>query len=306
MKTGVIVNPVAGSRRIQTRLAELELTLRAHFSDLTICKTSGPGNAGQLAREMAARNTKLIIAVGGDGTIGETVDGMMRVDAQQRPALGIISRGTGSDFSRTIGQSGSFETQIARVAAGQRQMIDVGRVLYDDGGKISVRYFINVASLGLSGTTAIAVNSARRKSRLPSHLMFYWHTVRELVRYRFQHVSLSLDGGKPVTEKIAVVAAANGRFFGSGMMVAPNAHIDDGLLEFVVVRGASKPTLIRDLKLLYTGSHTNHPAVKMLRGKVLEVVPLEQEDVLIEIDGEAIGRLPAKFEIVPQALALFS
>jgi diacylglycerol kinase (ATP) len=306
MRTGVIINPVAGSRRMRRRLSELELVLQSHFSDLTVCKTSGPGDAGRLAQRLCAARVELVVAVGGDGTIGEVADGILAHDGT-RPALGIISCGTGSDFARSIGQPGNLQEQVLRIVSGQRQPIDVGRVTYSNSaGQQTLRHFINVASFGLSGETALAVNSARQKSRMPSRILFLGHTVRELIRYQFQDVVMSLDAAPPINAQIAVVAAANGRFFGSGMMVAPRARIDDGLLEYVVIRGASKPTLIRDLQLLYTGRHVGHPAVTMLRGKRLEVSALGQADVRIEIDGEAVGQLPATFEIVPQALTLLN
>jgi diacylglycerol kinase (ATP) len=304
MKAGVIVNPVAGSRRKRGRLSELELVLRSHFSDLTVCKTSGPGDAGLLAQRMCTTGVELVIAVGGDGTIGEVADGILTHEGA-RPALGIISCGTGSDFARTIGQPGNLEEQVLRIVSGQRRLIDIGRVTYSNrAGQHTFRHFINVASFGLSGATALAVNSARQTSRLPGRILFLGHTVRELIRYQFQDVVMSLDGAPPISAQIAVVAAANGRFFGSGMMVAPGAQIDDGLLEYVIIRGASKLTLIHDLQLLYSGRHVGHPAVTMLRGKRLEVSAIGQADVRIEIDGETVGQLPATFEIVPQALTL--
>jgi diacylglycerol kinase (ATP) len=306
MKAGVIINPGAGSRGMRRHVSELELVLRSHFSDLTVCKTSGPGDAGRLAHKMCNDGVELVIAVGGDGTIGEVADGILAHDGA-RPALGIISCGTGSDFARTIGQPGNLKEQVLRIVSGQRQPIDVGRVTYLNGaGQQAFRHFINVASFGMSGATALAVNSARQKSRMPGRLLYLGHTVRELIRYQFQDVVMSLDGAPPVNAQIAVVAAANGQFFGSGMMVAPDARINDGWLEYVVVRGASKLTLIRDLQLLYTGRHMGHPAVTMLRGKRLEVSAPGQADVLIEIDGEAVGQLPATFEIVPQALTLLN
>jgi diacylglycerol kinase (ATP) len=305
MKTGVIFNPVAGSRNAGTWLPDLEAALRAHFSDLTIYKTSGSGDAGRLAQQMCAKSMELVIAVGGDGTIGEIADGIVRSEQLPRPALGIVSCGTGSDFARMIGQTGTFASQAARIASGTGVLMDMGRVSYSDAaGNPEIRHFINVASFGLSGATARAVNNTRQKSSLPGRLIFLWHTVLELMRYRFVGVTLSLDGAGSIEARIAVVAAANGQYFGSGMMVAPLAKTDDGLLEFVVVRGASKFSLIRDLRLLYSGRHTNHPAVIMLRGKRLDAVAQGDAPVLIEIDGEAIGQLPASFEIVPQAIKL--
>jgi diacylglycerol kinase (ATP) len=122
MKTGVIVNPAAGSGRMQVHLPELGRALRERFPDLTVCKTSGPSDAGRLAHKMAGDRAELVIAVGGDGTIGEVADGLMRHHGE-RPAIGVISCGTGSDFARIIGQSGDLRAQVARpIPTAERQV----------------------------------------------------------------------------------------------------------------------------------------------------------------------------------------
>ncbi len=308
MKAGVIINPSAGARRPEAEWQRIEALLRDRFRDPAICRTTGPGDAARLAREMSADAFDLIIAIGGDGTISETVDGILQAGVTMRPALGIISAGTGCDFARTAGVADTLEGQIERIATSQGRWIDAGRVtLIDQSGASVSRNFVNVASLGLSGATALAVNKARGESRLPGKVLFYLHTVRELIRYRFQEVSISLDREPSFDASIAVVAAANGRFFGGGMMIAPEARLDDGMLEFVIFRGAAKTTLIRDLRLVYSGRHTDHPVVTILRGMQLSVTPANggsPGDAMIEIDGEAVGRIPATFEILPGAVLL--
>ena len=137
-----------------------------------------------------------------------------------------------------------------------------------------------------------------------------WHTIRELVRYKFQDVRISVDGTATAIEaRIAVAAAANGRFFGGGMMIAPQAELDDGLLDFVIFRGAAKLTLIKDMRLLYSGSHVDHPAVTMLRGRKIVVDPAGDaalNTALLDIDGKSPGSIPATFEILPRAIRIVS
>ena len=177
----------------------------------------------------------------------------------------------------------------------------------DDQGRAALRHFINIASLGLSGPTSRAVNNAKRSGGASGQIVFMWHTIRELIRYRFQDVRITVDDTLPIEARIAVVAAANGKYFGGGMMIAPDAQIDDGLLDLVIFRGAAKLSLIKDLRLLYTGSHTNHPAVTILRGKKFVIEPvagLASNVALLDIDGESPGSIPAVFEVLPNALRI--
>jgi len=177
----------------------------------------------------------------------------------------------------------------------------------DDHGALASRHFINIASLGLSGATDRAVNADKRKGRVSAKALFFWRTVAEFIRYRFQEVSISVDDGAPIEAKMALVAVANGRFFGGGMMIAPDAELADGQFDIVILRAAGKLGLIRDIRLLYGGRHRNHPAITILRGRKVVVEPLGDKDkngALVDIDGESPGRIPATFEMLPGALAL--
>ena len=136
-------------------------------------------------------------------------------------------------------------------------------------------------------------------------MLFMWHTIRELIRYRFQDVRIFVDGAPAIEARIAVAAAANGRYFGGGMMIAPQAEMDDGMFDFVIFKGAAKLTLIRDLRLLYSGSHVGHPAVTILRGRRIIVEPAGDPALnaaLLDIDGESPGSIPVTFEVLPKAI----
>ena len=172
---------------------------------------------------------------------------------------------------------------------------------------LASRYFLNIASLGLSGATDRAVNADRRKGRGSAKVLFLWHTVVEFLRYRFQDVLISVDDGDAVEARVALVAAANGRFFGGGMMIAPDAEPDDGAFDVVIVRAAGKLKLILDIRLLYDGRHRGHPSISILRGRKVTVEPAGGGLVnaaLIDIDGDSPGRIPATFEMLPGALSM--
>jgi diacylglycerol kinase (ATP) len=308
MKIGVVLNPVAGAGKAAQLWPQFETEIRRQLGEFTLMKTARPEDAALFAGQYAEQSYDLVIASGGDGTIGETVDGMLKsgVPASALPRFAILPCGTGSDLARSLDMTGSPQEMTARIAAGKEREIDAGRVTFvDDERRAAMRHFINIASFGLSGPTSRAVNKAKRSGKASGQLLFMWHTIRELIRYRFQDVRITVDEAVPIEARIAVVAAANGRFFGGGMMIAPDAQLDDGMLDLVIFRGAAKLTLIKDMRLLYSGSHVNHPAVTILRGRKITVEPMGDPSLntaLLDIDGESPGAIPATFEILPKAI----
>jgi diacylglycerol kinase (ATP) len=310
LKVGVILNPVAGGGGLSSRWPEIATLLTQAFGEFEMRKTEQAGDATTLAIDFAACGYDLVIAAGGDGTASEVADGLLKAVAEsgRRVELGLLPCGTGIDFARGLGLPGDFETAIERIAQAKASPLDAGRISYvDDHGALASRHFINIASLGLSGVTDRAVNADKRKGRISAKALFFWSTVIEFIRYRFQEVRITIDDGEPVEARVALVAVANGRFFGAGMMIAPDAELDDGAFDIVILRAAGKLGLIRDLRLVYGGRHRNHPAITILRGRKVVVEPLGDPLVngaLIDIDGESPGRIPATFEILPGALAL--
>lgn len=310
MKVGVIMNPVAGGGRLRRRWPEIGAALEAEFGEVTLRETGMPRDAVTLAMDLAANGCELVIAAGGDGTVGEVADGLINAAADgSSAALGVLPCGTGTDFARGIGlgQGGAYEAAIRRMAASKGRLIDAGRMSYvDDNGALARRHFINIASLGLSGAVVRAVNADARRGRVSAQALFFWRTVAEFIRYPFQDVRITVDDGEAIEARIALVAAANGKYFGAGMMVAPDAALDDGRLDVVILRAAGKLGLIRDIRLIYGGRHRDHPAITILRGRKVTVEPLGTggRAILVEADGESPGRIPATFEIIPGALTL--
>lgn len=310
VKVGVILNPVAGGGRLKSHWPQVVAELRGHFAEIDMRETQAAGDAERLAFDLAASGCGLVIAAGGDGTASEVADGLLlaRREGVKAAELALLPCGTGSDFARGFGLPRDLAGLFSHIAGARGRRIDVGRISFvDDHGALASRHFINIASLGLSGVTVRAVNADRRKGRVSARALFYWRTLGSFLRYRFQTVRITLDDGEPVEARVALVAVANGRFFGAGMMVAPDAEMDDGWFDVVIVRAAGKPGLIRDLTRLYGGRHRDHPAVTMLRARKVLVEPVGgtlANGALLDIDGESPGRIPATFEILPRALTL--
>lgn len=307
---GVVLNPVAGGGRLKHRWPEVAASLKKHFGDVDLRETQASGDAERLAIDLAVNGCELVIAAGGDGTASEVADGLLQALAEtgRKTELGLLPCGTGIDFARGLKLPRGIDATLSHIAESKARAIDAGRISYvDDHGALASRHFINIASLGLSGATDRAVNADKRKGRMSAKTLFLWRTVVEFIRYRFQDVSISIDDGAPIEARMALVAVANGRFFGGGMMIAPDAELDDGQFDIVILRAAGKLGLIRDIRLLYGGRHRNHPAITILRGRKVVVEPLGDKDkngALVDIDGESPGRIPATFEMLPGALAL--
>ncbi|MER9133618.1 diacylglycerol kinase family protein [Mesorhizobium sp. M0768] len=310
MKVAVVLNPIAGGGRLKRHWPEVAASLKRHFGDFELRETQAEGDAERLALDLAAIGFELVIAAGGDGTASEVADGLLKAfrESGRTAELGLLPCGTGIDFARGLGLSNNVDLTLKRIAEAKPRKVDAGCISYvDDHGALASRHFINIASLGLSGATDRAVNADRRKGKVSAKALFYWRTVWEFLRYRFQEVAITIDDGAPVEARMALVAVANGKFFGGGMMIAPDAELNDGEFDIVILRAAGKLKLIWDIRLLYGGRHRNHPAITILRGKKVVVEPLggvQKNAALIDVDGESPGRIPATFEILPGALTL--
>ena len=308
MKVGVILNPVAGGGRLKRGWPEIEAALKPHCAELAMRETEEAGDGERLALAFAGQGCDLVIAAGGDGTASEAADGLLqaRAETARSVALGILPCGTGTDFARGLGLPRDPIEAVKRIVEATPRAVDVGRVSFiDDHGALASRHFINIASVGLSGATDRAVNADKRKGKVSAKALFYLRTVIEFLRFRFQNVRIIVDDGEPFEARVALVSACNGRFFGAGMMIAPDAELNDGTFDVVIVRASGKLGLLKDLRLLYGGRHRNHHAITILRGHKVTVEPLDAGNVpLVDVDGESPGRAPATFEILPGALLL--
>ena len=302
--TVVIVNPESNGGRTRMRWPGLEPRLQdALGRDLDIVETDGPGGADRAAREAVHGGADRVVVVGGDGSLSEAATGIVEEGFGDRAALGWLPMGTGCDFGRTVGVSRDVERALAGLAAGRRRRVDVGVIRFEgEGGVFRERVFTNVASFGLSGLTDMHVAKAGRS--LGPTAAFLIGSLRAIRDFEPPEVALDLDGERVFEGPISLVVAANGRYFGSGMKIAPEADPGDGLLSVVIVRDLAKPRLVANLPSLYRGTHLAHPAVTLLAGKRLDAEPL-RGDALLDVDGEPLGSLPASMEIRPSAIELF-
>jgi YegS/Rv2252/BmrU family lipid kinase len=301
-RTLVIVNPQSRGGVTGRRWAELERQLWDALGPLEIEATRGPQDAARIAREGVRAGVEKLVVAGGDGTLAEVATGLLGAGLGGAAQIGLLPLGTGGDFARTLGVPRDLDAAIAALATGTPRPVDAGQVRFRDlAGREDRSWFLNATSFGVSGLVVDLVNRAPKL--LGGRISFLIGTLRALARYRCPSVRLRLDG-EPVFEgPLVLAAAANGRYFGGGMHVAPGARLDDGLLDVVVVPELGKARLLAKLPTIYRGAHLEDPATQLHRGRVLEA-EVSAGVARLDVDGEPLGRLPARIEIMPGAVTL--
>jgi len=301
-RTVVIVNPKSQGGKLGARWPEVSETIGRAFP-FDDALTTGPGHATQLAREALRAGAERIIAIGGDGTINEVVNGFFDGGQPIAPdaSFGVIPFGTGGDFRKTFKLPTEIADAAAVIAVNERVKIDVGKLEFTTmAGAPSTRMFANIASFGVSGVVDRLVNESGKKL---GRLSFMLATARATWAYKNQRVQLVLDGKHRVEATINTVAVANGRFFGGGMLVAPNAEPDDGQFDVIAIGDLGFRALLTSGRRLFNGTHLAMDKVTARRARVVDAEGIDPGSVIeLDVDGENLGKLPARFELVPAAL----
>jgi YegS/Rv2252/BmrU family lipid kinase len=298
----VIVNPASAAGATGRRWDRIAQLLRSSLGDFEHAATQKPGEATALARAALREGFEMVVSVGGDGTLNEVVGGFFDGSAPVAPeaVLGVVAVGTGCDFGRSIDQA-DLESACARLRGRRTRSIDVGVARFTGhDGVPTTRIFINVASFGCSGLVAHFVSP--RLKAVNGQLAFTLATLRALAIYRDQTVTLEFDDMPPRALEITSCAFGNGRFFGAGMQVAPAAQLDDGELDVTIWSGFGLVDFIRKRHTLYDGSHVREPGTHVLRTR--HAIATSESTVLLEMDGESAGRLPAQLDVLAGALRL--
>jgi YegS/Rv2252/BmrU family lipid kinase len=238
------------------------------------------------------------VVVGGDGSVNEVANGLAGIP--EPPVIALIPRGTGWDFVRTFGIPRDVERAAEIALRGVTRTIDVGRVTYRawDGSEAGA-VFANVASAGMSG--AIAQRANETTKALGGKTSYLLATLRVFSGWSANEVRLRVDD-QVRTARMFDVVVANGRFFGGGMKICPDAEPDDGMFDVVTIGDVTRRDLVTTMPKIYRGTYLPHPKAELLRGATVTLdadVPLP-----LELDGEQPGTTPARFEIVPGALRL--
>lgn len=298
----VIVNPAAAGGATGRQWDRIATLLRSSLGDFEHVVTQAPSEATTLSRAALRDGFEMVVSVGGDGTLNEVVGGFFDGSAPVAPeaVLGVVQLGTGCDFGRSIDQA-DIASACARLGGRTTRSIDVGlaRFTGHDGAPV-MRIFINVLSFGCGGLIARLVRP--RLTAVSGRLAFTLATLRALAVYRDQTVTLEFDDMPSRSLAITNCAFCNGQFFGAGMRVAPTAQLDDGAFDVTIWSGFGLMDFIRKRHALYDGSHVRLRGAQVLRTR--RSIATSESTVLLELDGESLGRLPAQLEVLPGALRL--
>jgi diacylglycerol kinase (ATP) len=296
--TVFLVNPAAANGSTGRRWPEIAHKAAGVGLEGDALLSERRGRLGELARDAALGGSRLLVVVGGDGSINEVVNGLDGIE--DPPTLAIIPSGTGGDFVRTFGIPSDIAAAARVALTGATETIDLGRVSYRSwDGSDGSGLFANVASAGMSGAIAQRANDTSKA--LGAKASYLWATFAVFAGWSAVETRLTVDD-ETRSGRMFDVVVANGRFFGGGMKMCPDADVGDGFLDVVTIGDVTKRDLVLTMPKIYRGTHLPHPKAEALRGRVVTVET--DEPVPVELDGEQPGTTPARFEVVPGALQL--
>lgn len=296
-----IVNPAAGDGKcghLWPSVQECMVRLGLAF-DVTM--TQAPGHAMTLAAQAAKQGYDMVISIGGDGTLHEIVNGILRTCPQglAETLIGVVPVGTGGDFVRTLDIPRTWEQACAHLLGDKVRILDVGEMAFIGASGEEHRYFVNVAGLGFDGEVTARSNISSK--RFGGTIPYFTSLVLTLFNYVNKDVELHMDD-HDMPGRMNSVVVANGAWFGGGMFIAPNASPDDGMFDVVMIGDVGKLELLQTMPRVYNGTHLTHPKVKVVRAREVSVV--SQQEMFLQADGESLGRAPVRFSLREHALRL--
>ena len=288
----IIVNPTAGSGRGARLVPWLREQLADGDAELHV--TDDPAQPEALAAAAAERGCGRVIAVGGDGTVQAVVNGLL--DVGRDVEMSVMPIGSGNDLARSLGLPTDPAGAWAVATDPSTRRIDVARARNGEGRE---RWFASAGGIGFDAQVAAAM--ASRRGWQAGRAGYLLTTLSELRRFTNQRVRLMIDG-ETLERRVLFVAIANGAYYGGGMRIAPDAQVDDGLLDMCVVGNISRLTAIREMPNLYRGTHVRNRAVSMHVARTLTVEG--DAETRVHLDGEPFGGLPLEVVLHPGALAV--
>jgi len=304
----VIVNPAAGRGRAQRLWPAAERALRDAGVAFDVATTRAATQAVALA-ERGAREYAAVVAAGGDGTVHEVANGLLRAaETGAQAALGVLPLGSGDDFAKLIppqaavgGRSHDWPAAVAKIARGTTQDFDAGQIEAEtEDGATQCRYFANGMDVGFGAQGA--AHAAAMPRWLTGRAAYFGALARTLLAYPRLRLTIRIDDAPPVACEATIGAVMNGRCFGGSFWVCPAAQADDGLLDVLLVEALGRTAIVGLVPRVMRGSHASDPRVRMLRGRC--IVLESHTPIALEADGElpfpAVRRVAVR--VLPGAL----
>jgi len=296
----IIVNPNAGHEKGKKDWSTIAALLTKYGIEFDPRFTVRRRHAIDLTREGIGEGYRKILAVGGDGTMNEVVNGVFTQDVLPTTSisLGMITVGTGNDWGKMFGIPTDYEEAVKILAAANTRLQDTGIVTYYHGIMRESRYFLNIAGLGFDAVVVKRTNLQKDRGH-KGKALYMINLLRSLLFYRHTVTSVAIDGNI-IQDDVFTISIGIGRFSGGGMMQTPNAIPDDGLFDITIIRKIRKGDVIMSLKMLYDGTILNHPKISGFTGREIAI----DSDPLIhlEADGESLGHSPIEFRIMPKSV----
>lgn len=260
--------------------------------------SEAPGHLAELTRKAVADGGRLLVVVGGDGTVHEVVNGLLAADDPSDVELAVLPRGTGKDFVRSLRIPANLGAALDVARDGTARVVDAGRARFTGwDGSAQQAYFANFAGAGISGAIARRANDTSKL--FGGRVSFFRATVAVFLGWQSAAVTARVDGTERSGQMFEVLAM-NGDYAAGGMWVTPEAKPDDALLDVLLIGDVTKADFVRTFPKIYRGKHLSHPKIELLRGQIVQVS--SNPELPIVLDGEQPGRTPATFELVPKAL----
>lgn len=289
-----IVNPAAGGGRCGKQFGAALDRLRAAGLEVDVATTDKAGHASELARHAWAEGRRRFLAVGGDGTSYEVVNGLFpaALDSGERPRLGFLPMGTGNSFLRDFSDQGA-EHSVAALTEGRARSCDVMRLRHRAG----TIFWINICSVGFVAD----VNGLRaRRFKAWGELGYVAAVVSSVVGLESRGFPMRVDGGELDAKPLVFASFNNSKFTGGKMMMAPEADTSDGLVEVILVGKMGRFDLLRTFPKIFSGTHVKHSAVRTAKAK--RVVFEIEDEIDAMIDGEAERVIPMELDVLPGAI----
>lgn len=299
-----IVNPAAGGGRCGAHFAAAVDRLRAQGVEIDVVETSRAGQATEIARAAYREGRRTFVAVGGDGTSYEIVNGLFPDAAtargDDRPALGFLPMGTGNSFLRDFTDAGA-EYSLQAIVEGRRRDCDVMCLRHRDGSEEGSVHWINILSIGF----VAQVNGLRaRRFKAWGEAGYVLAVVTAVAGLKSVPFPMRVDGGELDGEPLVFASFNNSRFTGGKMMMAPEADTADGLIDFIRVAPLGRVSLLATFPKIFKGTHVRHPAVTQTKVRTIDFDLDHPIDVMV--DGEALQLTPTRLEVLPSALRIIA
>ena len=285
MKHVFIINPVAGKGIPLKYVPQIKKVFQHRHEEFHIEMTDRPGHATDIARRYASSGVYRIYSVGGDGTVNEILNGMAGSDC----SLAVIPGGSGNDFIKSLCRDIKHEDMLLRTIDGKEYPIDLA--------KVNDRFFVNISSLGFDAEVAYNTNRHKKFFGLRGIVAYMTGVAETLFKYGNNPIKVVVDGDKHIEMDSLLLAVANGRYYGGGMMPAPDAKIDDGKLDLCLIEGKNRLEIMKFFPKFIKGKHADIGGVHFIKGSRIEVECLKKMHLNIDGEIEMVNR--AVFEIIP-------